>query len=939
MPDWSKKLLRVSLNKDLINKDTDNSAAHGSGFHPYTVTPDDLATAIKNGLAYSYEFETHRRSKVDFVASDILSIDIDSGLTWDEALEHQLIQQYATILYTTPSHTPEEHRFRIIFALERTIEDPIELTAASLSLCARLGGDQNATDPARLFYGNSDSNPHIEYRGISSEYLDELIEQSRNTVSTKQATRRKMPGPLRSDLRFDLDMQVRASGGSVVEVGSLPNKTAIHCPYHSDRKPSAAVYDARNGSKLIHCFACNKVYYSELHRQYHFDEFVDEVLRTAEDKTPSKRLDHASVILTNSEFLDDPRLVRGLNFIRSPKGSGKTQFLSKIASIEPNASILLIGHRQALIRNACKRLGIHCYLDKSETHKIPDYKKRFGVCVDSLGKFDLSDRKYDYVIIDESEQVLSHFLGGTLKDKRYSILYKLQNIINKSDTLVALDADMSFVSFDYLSKWATYTKYKPTQIVMNSYVSENKRLLLFHHRNQMLKDLCNALDSKQKCYIASNRKNFVDDLTSAIRLEYPDVRLVSVTSDTSKLEGDDAGTYVFDPVNQSRLYDCVLATPVMSTGVDIRFSENETYFDNVYGFFDTMTTDHFECDQQISRVRHPGMTKLHISGAKLFFDTNLNSVRGDLAKSDMFGHLQKQTASRQETLEGDDDELLDLASAVNARRRASINDLKGNFVEYKRRQGWQICEVAEDQKAIKDGKEFLKSGKKRRKANDIDRLMSAPKLSEDKHLEIIELVEKGCKLSRSQTDQLERADIEFFYDRTICEDLIKMDDRGNLRKQVELFERVIIPKGDFTTGIDQILKDPKTALIKEQGVDFRMYREALRQTPVFGDNGFIDDVEFETRDLDSFRMWMKANRQAFEMQTGVPVSREIDKAPVKQLQTILRKMKLNTKRTRSPSSGGNKTYYYTLDSTNLKPLLALTRIRQNRYFRNVENRG
>ena len=62
-----------------------------------------------------------------------------------------------TIFYPTPNHTPQHHRFRIIFALPRTITSAVEMAAAQRSLTLRLNGDPSATDAARLFYGSKGS--------------------------------------------------------------------------------------------------------------------------------------------------------------------------------------------------------------------------------------------------------------------------------------------------------------------------------------------------------------------------------------------------------------------------------------------------------------------------------------------------------------------------------------------------------------------------------------------------------------------------------------------------------------------------------------------------------------------------------------------------------------------------------------------------------------
>ena len=80
-------------------------------------------------------------------------------------------------LYTTCSHAPEQHRFRIVFALPRTITDPREMAAATRSLALKLNGDLAATDATRICFGSSNAQVWMLGREISPSLLDELIAQ------------------------------------------------------------------------------------------------------------------------------------------------------------------------------------------------------------------------------------------------------------------------------------------------------------------------------------------------------------------------------------------------------------------------------------------------------------------------------------------------------------------------------------------------------------------------------------------------------------------------------------------------------------------------------------------------------------------------------------------------------------------------------------------
>ena len=103
-------------------------------------------------------------------------------------------------------------------------------------------------------------------------------------------------------------------------------------------------------------------------------------------------------------------LLPGHVMVRSPKGSGKTTRLRQL--LIDAKSILLIGHRRALIRHTCERLGLHCYLDDWPE---PDMVRhpRYGICLDSLTKIP-AKASFDVVVLDELEQVLAHFLAETM---------------------------------------------------------------------------------------------------------------------------------------------------------------------------------------------------------------------------------------------------------------------------------------------------------------------------------------------------------------------------------------------------------------------------------------------------------------------------------------------------------------------------------------------
>jgi hypothetical protein len=126
-------------------------------------------------------------------------------------------------------------------------------------------------------------------------------------------------------------------------------------------------------------------------------------------------INQANIVFMNQQHVAVERIQQGLTLIKSPKGTGKTHSLTSVISNiylrnygltlddfessyddeapppawETGKTVLLVGHRQALIRSMCQRLDLNCYLDeKSRSIDIShrDFRKRFGVCLDSIKK-------------------------------------------------------------------------------------------------------------------------------------------------------------------------------------------------------------------------------------------------------------------------------------------------------------------------------------------------------------------------------------------------------------------------------------------------------------------------------------------------------------------------------------------------------------------------
>ncbi len=448
--------LKLAINPDLIDRNVSGDATlYTRGWENCELSITELAELVRNGVAYCAQLSGPRKA-ANFLACDVASVDVDDGMTLDEAFATEIVRRHASLTYTTARHADDHHRFRIVFVLPRTIEDAKEMAAVNRSLQLRLSGDPSAVDATRISFGNRQAKTWVyEDRQISSELLEELIAQCIEPEQSDVVGDPNRTATPRSSLRLQPSQQVRLANGTTVPFSQTKRGDRIHCPFHHDKNPSAFVVTNRTGGNGIHCSACAQTFWPTPD-EFDFDGF-DAAVKDARayfdrhhgygpltqffrvpDAIPELTL--ATVDVVKGQAVPD-ELKPGLTLIKSPKATGKTEGLRRLT--HDAKKVLLIGHRRALIRQSCRRLELACYLDAP-------FSDRFGVCLDSLGKVPM-DRPCDYVLLDESEQVLSHFLADTF-DQKHRVFVQFGEIVRRAKYVVALDADLSWVTFQTLTR-------------------------------------------------------------------------------------------------------------------------------------------------------------------------------------------------------------------------------------------------------------------------------------------------------------------------------------------------------------------------------------------------------------------------------------------------------------------------------------------------------
>jgi hypothetical protein len=91
-------------------------------------TEEDLIRIVTS-TGWSPSIFSGFRHNENFVSADFMSLDVDSGLTIEEAEFRVQKLGVACLCLPSPSHKPELHKFRLIFPLAKTIYNPDDFDA------------------------------------------------------------------------------------------------------------------------------------------------------------------------------------------------------------------------------------------------------------------------------------------------------------------------------------------------------------------------------------------------------------------------------------------------------------------------------------------------------------------------------------------------------------------------------------------------------------------------------------------------------------------------------------------------------------------------------------------------------------------------------------------------------------------------------------------
>jgi hypothetical protein len=949
---------KLSYHTGFCNKENRGDRRnYAQGWQNGEFTCDEIKLVIVNGYAICVQVAGYRNAK-SFLASQIVTVDIDDGMSPTEALQNPFVRQHAAFLYTTAGHTPEKPRFRIVFLLERTIVDAAEQRAAMRAAALRLGGDPAATDAVRISFGNTAAEMFDIGQVLTEAMLDELIAQGARPPQPDRDKAGLVPSPSRAALTFGPDQTVRLADGRTVLVSEAPSRATAFCLYHNDHNASAFIVINRKGVRGIHCSTCGQTYWPKGGaEEFDFTSFVNvakdavERYRNREtrplpewglsvDKVSSDPTPIASCHVQLAQSLDDLReLTANFTLVRSPKGTGKTATVERL--IRDCGDVLLIGHRRALIRQTCKRLNLRCYLDKGSRDWKYWGEGRFSICVDSIGKLP-PIRRYGIVVLDEAEQLLSHFLSDTLKYP-WSEFAKFRSVLRSARYVIALDADLGWLTFATLLGCLGGGSKKGGDAALSIFINEppppeGRSIELYEADTDLTGALREAVAAGKRCYVACNARWRAEELGAAFRAEFPAARVLVVTANTV---GDpEVINFIADASTRALDYDVIIASPSLGTGIDITFPDFASLIDVVFGYCDPRINAHFDFDQQIGRVRHPGEIKVWITARRFHFETNEDAVKQHLLENCLYKNVLLDYTDEGRPIYAVDDPFIDMATLITVQQRASKNNLKANFIRHKESQGFTMIHVPRSDAVGSAGRTLMKAGKKLQEETRTASLLGTQTLRRSDFRRLNKLIEAEQFVTQEQRQALERTRIELFYRQPFTEELATRDNQSRLRQKVRALEQVLLVDDDYHSFVEHV-GDPEhdpgrlvealpdeMRFVKRGHSERLVLRNLLLRAALFNQDGFQPSVEVRSSDLDEFVSFVQANRAQIENALSMEVRRDIQSKPMTQLNLVLKLVGLTAMKAGSMKEGSHKVYLYKLDPERLALMTSIVAARQ-----------
>ncbi|MEA9900747.1 plasmid replication protein, CyRepA1 family [Xanthomonas campestris] len=298
---------------------------------------------------------------------------------------------------------------------------------------------------------------------------------------------------------------------------------------------------------------------------------------------------------------------RGVIVLRAPMGSGKTQKVGLPFSswaIQKDGRFVALAHRQSLIAELSARLGCAHYqrIDGEDAVHVD----ALAACLPSIVKADHAQvyREARWVFIDEISQVVRSLAARvTVADRKQmsDVLAALRELVSRADCVIVADAGIDDRTIEFIESCRPGERFRVIDADIAPSQAQEAEFgfgpeALHHAYGDMLAELADG----RRLWVACGEKSRA--IECARLLETGGRRVLLVTSDNSG--NREQAEFLAAPDRMSRLYDAVVASPVISSGVSIEHREFGPWFNRVFMLASGATVTPADALQMARRVRY-----------------------------------------------------------------------------------------------------------------------------------------------------------------------------------------------------------------------------------------------------------------------------------------------------------------------------------------------
>lgn len=483
----------------------------------------------------------------------------------------------------------------------------------------------------------------------------------------------------------------------------------------------------------------------------------------------------------------------GILLIRSPQETGKTYLAAQVAAEclrrFPDDGQVAPTHRVALVRDLAGRLGYATYDVDASAQRVAStmdslWRVPTFVLPDEVGT--PTDRKFSLVVLDEGSQVLRHLVGGTVGADAPRVISHLKIMLANARYVLVMDADLDDGTVE---KYGLLAPGKAVVCVDNEWRPTDRAARIYSDRNDHVAALVADVGAGNRvAYLTAGGPKRAAAVASMAQQARPGALVRIYSQDTSRLpEVQDELADINTAISK---YAVIIATPTLGSGVDIQ----DTGIERVYLDIPSHEVGADEAVQLGFRVRQPKDRewRIWVDPRKQNREVDPERIREEILSvaKQTSGAVAKKYANAPcvrwvtaTAMSPVDDLHLDLYCWARAHVHRQTNDLAGALRARLTEGGFKITEQGVvDPVVAQQAKQDFTAAREATEDTRAARISAATQVNEEE----AERIRRARRATQEEQDSGVKAEIGSFYGAPVTPELVREDDRGNIRGKLHL---------------------------------------------------------------------------------------------------------------------------------------------------------